>query len=170
MLTIEDLQRIQQECWADDVTIDFNRMRLWSEQQARDFFESGGAPLLPVAGRTEHARDALMTAMGSCTPNAFVPDVPLNNEASAFTGETTGPEAPPADAGRIFCVSDMHTDHVANLEWCRALQRRRDVFSKDVILVAGDVTANLHLFKETLEILMATFAHVFFVPGQLHSH
>ena len=36
------LEELQIECMADDVPIDEPRMSLWTEAQARAFFESGG--------------------------------------------------------------------------------------------------------------------------------
>jgi pimeloyl-ACP methyl ester carboxylesterase len=42
LLTCEDLERLQGECLADDVAIEFDRMRLWSEAEAKAYFESGG--------------------------------------------------------------------------------------------------------------------------------
>mmetsp|Transcript_62297 Transcript_62297/g.103590 ORF Transcript_62297/g.103590 Transcript_62297/m.103590 type:complete len:332 (+) Transcript_62297:35-1030(+) len=41
-LTAIQLEDLQAEYLADDVTIDFERMSLWSEAQARTYFESGG--------------------------------------------------------------------------------------------------------------------------------
>ena len=41
-LTLADLEQIQLEALADDVEIDLARMQLWSECEARAYFESGG--------------------------------------------------------------------------------------------------------------------------------
>ena len=42
VLTLEQLQELQQEAMADDVSIEFERMKLWSPDEARTYFESGG--------------------------------------------------------------------------------------------------------------------------------
>ena len=41
-LTLAQLEDIQADCLADDVAIDFEKMRLWTEADAVAFFESGG--------------------------------------------------------------------------------------------------------------------------------
>ena len=40
--TLLELQEIQSEALADDIAIDFERMSIWSEARAREYFESGG--------------------------------------------------------------------------------------------------------------------------------
>eukprot|EP00962_Isochrysis_galbana_P004955 scaffold1365_cov121-Isochrysis_galbana.AAC.4 len=42
-LTLEELEAIQSDLMADDVAIDFDRMRLWDKDKAMAYFESGGA-------------------------------------------------------------------------------------------------------------------------------
>lgn len=41
-LTLEQLESIQADNLADDITIDFPRMSLWNEEQADEYFASGG--------------------------------------------------------------------------------------------------------------------------------
>jgi hypothetical protein len=41
-LTLEELQELQSDLLADDVEIDFDRMRLWDKEKATAYFESGG--------------------------------------------------------------------------------------------------------------------------------
>ena len=50
MLSQAQLETLQAECHADDVAIDLAKMQLWSEDQARKYFESGGAaePAAPI--------------------------------------------------------------------------------------------------------------------------
>jgi len=118
----------------------------------------------------EHlSRDALMVALGACVPNAPVPiarsdgtTVAMGSLDSAGLGRAEAPSN--ADAGRVFCVSDLHTDHAANLEWCRALSDQPG-YKHDTLIVAGDVTSSLVLLRETLELCLRAFAHVFYVPG-----
>ena len=41
-LTLEQLEEIQADCLADDIEIIFDKMSMWDEQTARDYFENGG--------------------------------------------------------------------------------------------------------------------------------
>lgn len=83
---------------------------------------------------------------------------------------------------RVWAVSDIHTDYADNLEWLRRLtqqgraggsmrgssssgSRASGPFSEDVLLVAGDVSDSPETLQTTLELCVAAFGHVFFVPG-----
>ncbi|EFN56980.1 hypothetical protein CHLNCDRAFT_21755 [Chlorella variabilis] len=70
---------------------------------------------------------------------------------------------------RVWAVSDIHTDYAQNLEWVRALAAGGGGsvagLSRDVLLVAGDVSDDLATLEKTLQPLVDAFAHVFFVPG-----
>ena len=166
-LSQAQLKDIQSDCLADDVAIDFERMSTWTEAEARTYFESGGtsATLPPVA---PDCRKQTMMALGACLPNAPVPDVPLVDVSDAGTssehaaGHVTAPVE--ADAARIFCVSDLHTDHEQNLEWCRSLLKGGS-FMRDALIVCGDVSASLVILEETLTTLKSAFAEVFYVTG-----
>ena len=63
-------------------------------------------------------------------------------------------------------MSDLHTDHTANLAWCHSLADQAGVFKRDVLIVAGDITARHPLLKETLQTLKKAFLHVFYTPGR----
>ena len=41
-LSLDELEEIQSDLMADDVEIDFERMRLWDREKALSYFESGG--------------------------------------------------------------------------------------------------------------------------------
>ena len=69
-----------------------------------------------------------------------------------------------APGGRIFCVSDIHTDHEVNMRWCQGLARDGK-YKRDALIVAGDATASKPLLEETFRHLQAAFAAVFFVVG-----
>eukprot|EP00933_Yihiella_yeosuensis_P041188 TRINITY_DN3560_c0_g2_i1.p1 TRINITY_DN3560_c0_g2~~TRINITY_DN3560_c0_g2_i1.p1 ORF type:complete len:393 (-),score=58.22 TRINITY_DN3560_c0_g2_i1:168-1310(-) len=61
----------------------------------------------------------------------------------------------------IFAVSDIHTDKKDNmneiLSWpCRP---------QDVLIVAGDVSNDLEILRDTFKALKERFGHVFFCPG-----
>ena len=119
-------------------------------------------------GIEDLSREALMVALGACVRNAPIPTAPdsatvaMGSLDSAGVGRAEAPSN--TEAGRVFCVSDLHTDHVANLEWCRALSKQPG-YKHDVLIVAGDVTSSLVLLRETLELCMRAFANVFYVPG-----
>ena len=53
-LSLSELQDIQADAMADDVVIDFERMSMWTADQASKYFESGGMeePTAPVAAFT----------------------------------------------------------------------------------------------------------------------
>jgi hypothetical protein len=74
MLSLQDLQRIQQACWADDVAIDLERMQCWSEAEAVVYFESGGETCPPSAllGRRKSRPDIKLT--GEAEPRVVAAD------------------------------------------------------------------------------------------------
>ena len=57
-LTRHRLEQLQSELFADDVALDVERMRHWSEADAKAFFASGGAepPLAPSTAMQPSAR------------------------------------------------------------------------------------------------------------------
>ena len=65
---------------------------------------------------------------------------------------------------RIFAVSDIHTDHQDNMEWCARLAGTSEFF-QDTLILAGDVTSNPEVMRKTLMTLAAAFKTVFFCPG-----
>lgn len=66
---------------------------------------------------------------------------------------------------RVYCLSDLHTDHSANLQWLRdRMASSPKLGSTDLILVAGDISHDIVRFAETLQILRDQ-CQVFFVPG-----
>ena len=67
-------------------------------------------------------------------------------------------------ARRIHAVSDIHTDYTANMDWARSLGSD-PAFRSDVLIVAGDVSARLDTFRETMSVLSEAFGAVFFCPG-----
>jgi hypothetical protein len=71
---------------------------------------------------------------------------------------------PSEAAARLFVVSDIHSDYEANMEWCRSLADGGR-FLCDTLIVAGDVSHSLDVVRETLQILVAAFDRVWFVPG-----
>ena len=60
-------------------------------------------------------------------------------------------------------MSDLHTDHPANMEWLKSLPTPNP--PEDVLIIAGDVASALHVLEATLRECLARFAKVFFVPG-----
>lgn len=64
---------------------------------------------------------------------------------------------------RLFAVSDLHTDYKTNREWISDLSNSD--YQGDVIIIAGDISANLKLLIWSLQQFKAKFRHVFYVPG-----
>ena len=71
-----------------------------------------------------------------------------------------GPEPPPW----LWAISDVHTDHAANLAWLRRMCAR-DAFRRDGLILAGDVSSRFSILRETLELCKSAFAEVSFVVG-----
>ena len=46
-LTLEELEGIQADCMADDIALDFEKMSMWTKEQAISFFETGEEPPPP---------------------------------------------------------------------------------------------------------------------------
>ena len=68
-LSLADLEQIQLEALADDVEIDLARMQLWSESEARAYFESGGTAVPAEAVPAEAASDAPTDAPVDAPPS-----------------------------------------------------------------------------------------------------
>lgn len=64
---------------------------------------------------------------------------------------------------KVFSISDIHADYHDNRQWVLDLSTK--AFSKDALIVAGDISHRLSLIKEVLSELRSRFAKVFFVPG-----
>lgn len=64
---------------------------------------------------------------------------------------------------RVFCVSDIHTDHKENMHWVQSLSKEN--YKDDTIIIGGDVSDNREILEKTLAAFRARFKHVFFVPG-----
>lgn len=64
---------------------------------------------------------------------------------------------------RVFAFSDLHVDYAANLSDLHALSDSH--YRDDALLLAGDVTDDLMLLRETLLALRDKFARMFYVPG-----
>jgi Icc-related predicted phosphoesterase len=64
---------------------------------------------------------------------------------------------------RIYAVSDLHTDFAENRR--RLLQVSSTSYSRDVLVVAGDIADDLRIIDWTLRKLRSQFGQVFYVPG-----
>ena len=65
---------------------------------------------------------------------------------------------------RVWCVSDLHVDHAANLDWVANLPRPRGD-GRHALVVAGDVSADLDRLRCALSALRSSYDDVFYVPG-----
>lgn len=75
---------------------------------------------------------------------------------------SSGP-SPWLSSTRVFALSDVHVDLPQNMAWLQELSAVE--YADTTLILAGDVTDNLVRLHEALSHLCATFAHVFFVPG-----
>lgn len=62
---------------------------------------------------------------------------------------------------KIFAISDLHTDHRANMVAVNSFEDH----TEDVLIVAGDVSDNVNVMLQTLLILKSKYKSVFFTPG-----
>lgn len=84
--------------------------------------------------------------------------------AGALDASQSQATASDGPTGRIWCVSDVHTDHADNMRWCEGLAHGRR-FENDALILAGDVTASNELLERTLRTLVGAFAVVYYTPG-----
>jgi Icc-related predicted phosphoesterase len=63
----------------------------------------------------------------------------------------------------VYAVSDLHVDFPANMRWVESIPT--GAYTQDTLVVAGDVSDNLHRLGHALAMLRERFARVFFVPG-----
>jgi predicted phosphodiesterase len=67
---------------------------------------------------------------------------------------------------RVFCLSDLHTDHVDNMKWLRDRMARGGITERDLLIVAGDISHEYSTLKESIKILKDTSGcQVFFIAG-----
>jgi hypothetical protein len=64
---------------------------------------------------------------------------------------------------RVFACSDIHVDFSENMAWIQGLSSRD--YSRDVLLLAGDVCHEIGRIEEALRCLREKFAEVFFLNG-----
>jgi len=70
----------------------------------------------------------------------------------------------PANACRIFAISDVHIDHGASvLQWAEGISNTE--FKRDILLVAGDLGDTFNAVKRGLMLFKQKFRRVFYVPG-----
>ena len=66
---------------------------------------------------------------------------------------------------RLWVLSDIHSDHTSNFQWLQNRCVRSATTHADVLLCAGDISANEKVFEKTLELLTKRFDLVFFTAG-----
>jgi len=70
--------------------------------------------------------------------------------------------AEPLEIHRIFAMSDVHTDKSENMEF---IKKMGGDHSRDLLILAGDVSHMMDVLRCTLSLLKTKFAEVFFTPG-----
>jgi predicted phosphodiesterase len=67
---------------------------------------------------------------------------------------------------RVFCLSDLHTDHVDNMKWLRDRMAGGGLSERDLLIVAGDISHEYATLAESIAILKDTSGcQVFFIVG-----
>ncbi len=64
---------------------------------------------------------------------------------------------------RIFTISDLHIDYSENRQWLENISASD--YTRDILILAGDLTDNRSRLIEAFTILSQRFHAVFFVPG-----
>ncbi len=64
---------------------------------------------------------------------------------------------------RVHAISDIHVDYPDNLAWLQRLSASD--YQADILVLAGDVSDDMGLLEDTLQILLGKFHRVCFVPG-----
>ncbi|DBA84082.1 TPA: hypothetical protein ACH3X1_006563 [Trebouxia sp. C0004] len=65
---------------------------------------------------------------------------------------------------RVFAVSDVHCDYTLNQDWLAELKQKQ-YGQNDVLLLAGDISDDLGLIRQSLSTAAEAFGRVFYVPG-----
>lgn len=95
-LTLAELQDIQADCMADDIVIDFEKMSLWTNEQAISFFETGNEPPPPCALNLE-------------------PILEETGLAGSLSGDHAAALAAAQEQGRMACLALLKELGVAKL-------------------------------------------------------
>lgn len=64
---------------------------------------------------------------------------------------------------KVFAVSDVHVDYQTNKRWLLGLSSLD--YQNDVLILAGDLTDDLHILEQCFRSLSSKFNKVLFVPG-----
>jgi len=64
---------------------------------------------------------------------------------------------------RVFAISDLHVDYPENLRWVEELSFFD--YRDDLLILAGDISDLVPLFRKTLKLMTSKFNRVAFIPG-----
>jgi predicted phosphodiesterase len=66
---------------------------------------------------------------------------------------------------KVYVISDLHTDYKENLSWVERHVEEDAKHSKDILIVAGDVSDDLNVLRRTLQPLASAYHKVFYTVG-----
>jgi predicted phosphodiesterase len=103
---------------------------------------------------------------------SHIDDSANSNITSSRSSSTQAATAPAAgfhqldNIQRVFCLSDLHTDHVDNMKWLRDRMARDTFTERDLLIVAGDISHEYSVMAESIAILKnESGCQVFFIAG-----
>lgn len=66
---------------------------------------------------------------------------------------------------KVYVISDLHTDYKDNMSWVERHVGEVGCTTKDILIVAGDVSDDLHILRRTLQLLVTAYDKVFYTVG-----
>jgi len=115
----------------------------------------------PTASTVAHISPWLASVAAGTHDRSGTATVILGNGAK-YNGASLTPGVGPAPV-RIFALSDIHVDYSENMAWIQGLSERD--YSRDVLLLAGDICHDIGKLEAALKCLREKFAEVFFLNG-----
>lgn len=125
--------------------------------------------VFPIHSQRGGTNNHVTMACAQSNPDAFE-----SASSSSIMNRTTSPVFHHFEntIERVFCLSDLHTDHIDNQNWLRHRMQKphgrskNDWRSSDLLVIAGDISHDLAVMTESLRYLRDTAGcQVLFVAG-----